>query len=55
MWSGKHKVSLLTLGVVVSSIGLIQTLTHSLDLGASNDGESEGSRSTESESTDRVR
>ena len=41
MWSGKHKVSLLTLGVVVSSIGLIQTLTHSLDLGASNDGESE--------------
>jgi hypothetical protein len=41
MWNGKHKVSLLTLGVVVSSIGLIQTLTHSLDLGASNDGESE--------------
>jgi len=41
MWNGKHKVSLLTLGVVVSSIGLIQTLTHSLDLEASNDGESE--------------
>lgn len=41
MWNGKHKVSLFTLGVVVSSIGLIQTLTHSLDLGASNDGESE--------------
>jgi hypothetical protein len=41
MWNGKQKVSLLTLGVVVSSIGLIQTLTHSLDLEASNDGESE--------------
>ena len=40
MWNGKHKVSLLTLGVVVSSIGLIQTLTHPLDLRASNDGES---------------
>ena len=41
MWNGKHKVSLVTLGVVVSSIGLIQTLTHPLDLRASNDGESE--------------
>jgi hypothetical protein len=41
MWNGKHKGSLLTLGVVVSSIGLIQTLAHSLDLEASNDGESE--------------
>ena len=41
MWDGKHKVSLLTLGVVVSSIGLIQTLTHPLDLRASNEGESE--------------
>ena len=41
MWNGKHKVSLLTLGVVVSSIGLIQMLTHPLDLRASNDGESE--------------
>jgi len=40
MWNGKHKVSLLTLGVVVSSIGLIQTLTHPLDLRASK-GESE--------------
>ncbi|MGA9319371.1 MAG: sialidase family protein [Nitrososphaeraceae archaeon] len=40
MWNGKHKVSLLTLGVVVSYIGLIQTLTHPLDLRASNDGES---------------
>jgi hypothetical protein len=41
MWDGKHKVSLLTLGVVVSSIGLIQTLTHPLDLRASNEDESE--------------
>ena len=41
MWNGKHKISLLTLGVVVSSIGLIQMLTHPLDLRASNDGESE--------------
>ncbi|MGB7884353.1 MAG: sialidase family protein [Nitrososphaeraceae archaeon] len=40
MWNGKHKVSLLTLGIVVSYIGLIQTLTHPLDLRASNDGES---------------
>ena len=41
MWNGKHKISLITLGVVVSSIGLIQMLTHPLELRASNDGESE--------------
>ena len=54
MWNGKHKVSLLTLGVVVSSIGLIQMLTHPLDLRASNDGESEAVDLL-SKSTDRVR
>jgi hypothetical protein len=41
MWNEKHKIFLVTLGIMISSVGLIYSLTHPLDLRASNDGGSE--------------
>lgn len=41
MWNEKIKIFLLTLGIMISSVGMIYSLTHPFDLRASNDGGSE--------------
>ena len=50
----KNEVSLLAIGIILSSIGLVQALSYPLDLRASNDSESGTGRSHES-SFNRVR
>jgi hypothetical protein len=41
MWNEKNKILLLASGIMISSVGLIYSLTHPLDVRASNDGGSE--------------